>query len=124
MPLFPKPYADLVQLYYGPGFTVGPDDGVEWAYIPHFYWKHYVYSYACALTSSIAISEKIAAGDEAARDRYLAMLQKPREAAPVAIMREAGVDLTRPDAVNAAARLMDETVAEMEKLAGTQSAPR
>ena len=122
--LLDKTYADLVRLYYGPGFTVGPDDGVEWAYIPHFYWKHYVYSYACALTSSIAISEKIAAGDEAARDRYLAMLQKPREAAPVETMREVGVDLTKPDAVNAAARLMDETVAEMEKLAGARAISR
>ena len=26
-------YRDLVQRYYGPGFTVDPDDGMEWAYI-------------------------------------------------------------------------------------------
>ena len=115
--LLDKTYADLVRLYYGEGFTLGPNDGVEWSYIPHFYWKHYVFSYACALASSIAISEKIAAGDEQARSRYLAMLQEPREAAPVEILQKAGVDLTKPDAVNAAARLMDETITEMEAIA-------
>jgi len=116
--LLDKTYSDLVRLYYGEGFTLGPDDGVEWSYIPHFYWKHYVFSYACALASSIAISEKIAAGDEQARARYLAMLVEPREAAPVEILQKAGVDLMKPDAVNAAAKLMDETITEMEKLAG------
>jgi len=35
----------------------------------------------------------------------------------VEILKEAGVDLTKPDAVDAAARLMDETITEMEALA-------
>jgi len=115
--LLNKTYADLVRLYYGDGFTVGPDDAVEWSYIPHFYWKHYVFSYACGLASSIALSEKVAAGDAKTRDAYLAMLAEPREAAPVEILKKAGVDLTRPDAVQAAARLMDATITEMEALA-------
>jgi oligoendopeptidase F len=115
--LLNKTYADLVKLYYGEGFTVGPDDGVEWSYIPHFYWKHYVFSYACALASSISLADKIAAGDAGARDRYLAMLEKPREDAPVAILKEAGVDLTKTDALDAAAKLLDETITEMEALA-------
>ncbi|MBI5242321.1 MAG: oligoendopeptidase F family protein [Elusimicrobia bacterium] len=115
--LLDKTYADLVRLYYGSDFTLGENDGVEWAYIPHFYWKHYVFSYACALASSIAISEKIAAGDLRSREGYLAMLEKPREAAPVETLKEAGVDLSKTDALKAAARLMDETIDEMEALA-------
>ncbi|HAH07555.1 MAG TPA: hypothetical protein DCM05_13725 [Elusimicrobia bacterium] len=115
--LLNKTYAGLARDYYGEGFTMGPDDGIEWAYIPHFYWKHYVFSYAGGLASSIALAEKIAAGDADARERYLAMLKKPREDAPVEILKEAGVDLTKPDAVDAAARLMDETITEMEALA-------
>ncbi|OGR57011.1 MAG: hypothetical protein A2X36_14845 [Elusimicrobia bacterium GWA2_69_24] len=121
--LLNKTYADLVKLYYGPGFTVDKDDGAEWSYIPHFYWKHYVYSYACGLASGISFSEKIVAGDTATRDRYLAMLAKPREAHPVDIMREAGVDLLKPEALKAAAKLMDETLTEMEGLVAKQSKP-
>ncbi|MFA5141023.1 MAG: M3 family oligoendopeptidase [Elusimicrobiota bacterium] len=115
--LLDKTYGDLVRLYYGPGFSMGERDGVEWAYIPHFYWKHYVFSYACGLASAIAISEKIAAGDTKTRDAYLAMLAEPHEAAPVDILKKAGVDLTKPDAVRAAAKLMDEMITEMEALA-------
>ncbi len=44
--LLEQTYGDLIRKYYGPSFTVDPDDGLEWAYIPHFYYKYYVYSYA------------------------------------------------------------------------------
>ncbi|MDD5655647.1 MAG: oligoendopeptidase F family protein [Elusimicrobia bacterium] len=109
-------YAGLAKAYYGPDFALGPDDGVEWAYVPHFYWKHYVFSYACGLASAIALSEKIAAGDPAARDRYLAMLAQPREAHPVEVLKAAGVDLTSPESIAPAARALDAVAAEMEKL--------
>jgi len=33
--LLDETYLDLIQRYYGPGFTVGENDGMEWAYIPH-----------------------------------------------------------------------------------------
>ncbi|MBI5241334.1 MAG: oligoendopeptidase F family protein [Elusimicrobia bacterium] len=115
--LLNQTYADLVKTYYGPGFTVGQHDGIEWSYVPHFYWKHYVFSYACGLASAIALSDKVGAGDVPARDRYLAMLAAPREAHPVETLKAAGVDLLSPDAIAAAARALDGAVAEMEKLA-------
>jgi oligoendopeptidase F len=109
-------YADLVRFYYGPGFTVGENDGMEWAYIPHFYYKYYVYSYANGLSSGIALAELVQSGKPAARDAYLGMLKAGSSKPPVELLKNAGVDLTRPDAVQAAARLMDKTLAEMEKL--------
>ena len=78
--LLDETYADLVKTYYGPGFTMGETDGIEWSYVPHFYWKHYVFSYACGLASAIALSDKVGAGDIQARDRYLAMLVDDPEA--------------------------------------------
>lgn len=115
--LLNQTYADLVKLYYGPGLSVTADDALEWAYIPHFYWKHYVFSYACGLASAVALSDRVLAGGSAARKAYLGMLTQPRQAHPVEILKAAGVDLTRPDAVAAAARLLDQTVSEMERLA-------
>jgi oligoendopeptidase F len=115
--LLNKTYADLVKTYYGPGFALGEHDGIEWSYVPHFYWKHYVFSYACGLASAIALADKVGAGDAGARGRYLAMLAAPRESHPVETLRAAGVDLLSPDAIASAARALDATVAEMEKLA-------
>ena len=42
------------------GVTVIEDlYGIEWAYIPHFYYNFYVYQYATSLCAATAVSEKI-----------------------------------------------------------------
>ena len=37
--LLDETYSDLVKRYYGPGYTFDENDGMEWAYIPHFYYS-------------------------------------------------------------------------------------
>jgi oligoendopeptidase F len=106
-------YRRLAGDYYGPGLTLDADDGVEWAYIPHFYYKYYVYAYATGLSSGIALAERVQAGDPQAREAYLGLLRAGSSKPPLEILRDAGVDLTRPDAVVAAARLMQLTIGEM-----------
>jgi oligoendopeptidase F len=113
--LLTKTYGDLVRKYYGPGFAMGPNDGVEWTYIPHFYWKFYVFAYATGLSSGIALADKVAAGDEAARKGYLAMLEEPSSSPPLAALKKTGLDL--PDAIEAALKLMNQTITEMEQIA-------
>lgn len=109
-------YGDLVRRYYGEAYTVGPDDDIEWAYIPHFYWKFYVFTYATGLSAGIALADKVAGGEEGARENYLGMLQGGSSMPPLALLKRAGVDLTKPDAIEAAARLLDSTLDEMESL--------
>jgi oligoendopeptidase F len=106
-------YRRLIAQYYGPGLTIDANDEVEWAYIPHFYYKYYVYSYATGLSSGVALAEGITSGDPKKRDAYIGMLSAGSSKPPLAILKDAGVDLTRPDAVIAAARLMDRTIKEM-----------
>lgn len=114
--LFNKTYKDLIRLYYGPGLTIDENDDVEWAYIPHFYWKFYVYSYATGLSSGIALSEDVFKNGDKSRDKYLEMLMTSWTVPPLETLKKAGVDLAKPDAVGAAAGLMNETVDEMEKI--------
>ena len=114
--LFNKIYAGLIRRYYGKGFTMGPDDDVEWAYIPHFYWKYYVFTYATGLSAGIALAERVQKGGVKARDAYLGMLEGGSSRPPLELLRRAGVDLTKPHAFRTAARLLDRTVARMEKL--------
>jgi len=109
-------YTGLIADYYGPQFTLGPNDGVEWAYIPHFYYKYYVYSYATGMASAIAIADKIGAGEPGAADAYLAMLKGGNTAPPVEMLAAAGADLTKPDAIAAALDRFDAIVTELEEL--------
>jgi oligoendopeptidase F len=114
--LLDETYRDLVTRYYGPGFTVDENDGMEWAYIPHFYFKYYVYSYATGLCSGIAIAERVKAeGDEAVKD-YLGMLEGGCSEAPLVLLKGAGVDLSRPDAIESTLMRFDRTVTELAKL--------
>ena len=111
-----KTYADLIREYYGPDFTVDEYDGVEWAYIPHLYYKFYVFSYAAGMSSGIAISEKVAKEGAPARDAYLEMLSGGCSKTPVELLKTAGIDITKPDAMKAAADLLDHLLDQMEEI--------
>jgi len=114
--LLNKTYADLIKTYYGKDFTMGPNDELEWAYIPHLYYKYYVYAYATGLSSGVAIAERVQQQGAPARDAYLGMLKGGSSKPPLELLKGAGVDLTKPQAIEAAARLFDQTLAEMEKI--------
>ena len=109
-------YGGLIEDYYGPGYTMDPDDPVEWAYIPHFYYKYYVYSYATGLTSGIAIADRVKRLGEPAAEAFLGMLEAGASAPPLELLAGAGVDLTKPDALDAAMRTFEETLNQVEQL--------
>jgi oligoendopeptidase F len=109
-------YRRLLELYYGPDYDVGENGDIEWAYVPHFYYKYYMFSYAAGLSSGIALAEKVEHDGKKAREAYLNMLASGNARPPLELLRGAGVDLTKPDAFVAAAKLLDRTIAEMEKL--------
>jgi len=115
--LLDKTYKDLIKRYYGPAYTVDENDGMEWAYIPHFYYKYYVYTYATGLSSGIAIANGLR-GDhpKEAQEGFLAMLSGGCSEPPLDLLRKAGVDLTKPDAIESALDSFEKTLTEMEKL--------
>ncbi|MBM4394728.1 MAG: oligoendopeptidase F [Deltaproteobacteria bacterium] len=109
-------YASLVRKFYGPEFAIGPDDGYEWAYIPHFYYNFYVYQYATGLMSAISLSRSVLGGDKDASARYAAFLKSGGSDFPVRTLQAAGVDLTKPDAMQATFDLFAATLDEIERL--------
>lgn len=109
-------YARLIRKYYGADFTAGEHDRWEWAYIPHFHYNFYVFQYATGLMSAIALAARVRAGEPDAVDRYLAFLRAGGSDYPVEILRRAGVDLTRPEAMQATFDLFRRTLDEVERL--------
>jgi oligoendopeptidase F len=109
-------YGGLLRDYYGPGYTIDPDDVVEWAYIPHFYYKYYVFVYATGMSSGIALAERVLDGRPEEVEAYLGMLRAGNSKPPLELLKEAGADLTKPDAIEAAMKLFDEIVTELEEL--------
>ncbi len=122
--LLEETYVALVRRYYGPDLSIDADDGMEWAYIPHFYWKYYVFTYATGLSAGMAIATRLRAEEDGAQAGYLAMLEGGCSASPLDLLRRAGVDLTQPAPVQAALDDFDATLRELEALLLTQTAAR
>jgi oligoendopeptidase F len=112
-----KLYAELITKYYGPNFEMGENDEVEWAFIPHFYYDFYVFSYATGLTSGIAMAGLIEKEGQKAADGYINDLLKAGDSSPpLEILKSAGVDMETPAPILTMLDLFEDTVEEFDKL--------
>jgi oligoendopeptidase F len=118
-------YRDLVKEYYGDAKGVCKVDdlyGIEWAYIPHFYYDFYVYQYATSIVASSSLAKGILAeagnpkGGTKARDAYLTMLSSGSSKYPIDLLKDAGVDMTTSAPFNAAMSEMNRVMDEIEAL--------
>lgn len=120
-----KLYLGLLKTYYGDDAGVCKIDdlyGVEWDYIPHFYYDFYVYQYATSIVASSQISAEIraegssASVETASRKAYLNMLSSGSSKYPVDLLKGAGVDMETSAPFNAAIKEMNAIMDDMEKL--------
>lgn len=109
-------YRGIVGRYYGPSYVLDANDGMEWAYIQHFYYKYYVYAYATGMASGIALADRIRERGAPAAEAYLGMLRGGCSAPPLDLLKQAGVDLTRAAAIEASMKTFKTTLDEVEKL--------
>lgn len=109
-------YRKLLNLYFGPGFTIDPQLELECLRIPHFYSAFYVYKYATGLSAAIALSQRVLNGGKKELDDYLGFLKGGRSKFPLDLLRGAGVDMEKPGPVNAAMKYFGELVDELDDL--------
>jgi oligoendopeptidase F len=118
-----KLYGDITKKYYGHDQNVCVVDEYvahEWSYIPHFYRDFYVFQYATSFTASLALAEKVMAGDEAAKKRYLTFLSAGGSKYPIDLLKDAGVDMTTDEPLDLTIKKMNRIMDEMEKLIAKQ----
>jgi oligoendopeptidase F len=114
-------YLELTRQYYGHDQGVSQvDDYIqsEWSGIPHFYMNYYVFQYSTGIIASMALSDKVINGGKNEQDGYLEFLKAGGSDYPLAILKKAGVDMTRPEPYIAALKRFDQLVGEMEKIVG------
>ncbi len=123
-------YYSLLQEYYGDSVDYDELFRITWARIPHFYGSpYYVYQYATCFASSAKVFQAITQGSEqerkAAVDRYLDLLKFGGKDHPMTLLKDAGVDLSRPETVQAVVTELDTLVtrleAELAQLQGAQT---
>ena len=109
-------YADLNEKYYGLSKADNPEIQYEWARIPHFYYNYYVYQYATGFAAASYLADKVVHGTQADIDRYLDYLKAGNSDYPLNVIKKAGVDMTTSAYLDAAFRLFEERLDELEAL--------
>jgi len=109
-------YRKLLELYFGPDFTLDDELSLECFRIPHFYRAFYVYKYATGLSAAIALAQRVTAGGKRELDDYLGFLKSGCSKYPLDLLRSAGVDMEEPAAVDTALEYFGKLVEELDEL--------
>jgi oligoendopeptidase F len=112
-------YFTLLKAYHGDALDYDELSRVTWARIPHFFsTPYYVYQYATCFASSAQLMTQLTSGTDADRadavDRYLTLLKSGGSDHPMALLKKAGVDLSRPETVRAVIDQLDSLVSQLE----------
>jgi oligoendopeptidase F len=113
-------YFRLLQAYHADAVDYDEQSRLTWSRIPHFFnTPYYVYQYATCYASSAQLLKQIdadrSAGKSDAVERYLNLLEAGGSDHPMELLKRAGVDLSRPEAVRAVVQQLDDLVTEMER---------
>lgn len=112
-------YGEILKRYHGHDDNVVLIDELytnEWMFVPHFYYNMYVFQYATSQTAGTALYAKIKEEGEAGVENYKNLLRAGGSDYPYKLLRNAGVDLARPEPYRAIVAKMNEIMDQMEAL--------
>ncbi|WP_455675983.1 oligoendopeptidase F [Pradoshia sp.] len=113
---FTQTYYELNKKYFGEDIVIDEEIGLEWSRIPHFYYNYYVYQYATGFSAAAALSSQILGEGQPAVERYLGFLEAGSSDFPIEVLKKAGVDMTSPEPIEAACKVFEEKLTELEQL--------
>jgi oligoendopeptidase F len=116
---FTEIYIDILKKYYGhdQGVTVIDDlYGIEWAYIPHFYYNFYVFQYSTSFMASQALAEKMLAGDPKMVKKYLDFLSSGSSEYAIPTLKKVGIDMTTDEPFSLAIKKMNTIMDDIEEI--------
>ena len=112
-------YLDLLKRYHGHDEGVVTIDdlyGIEWAYIPHFYYDFYVFQYSTSIAAASSFAAKIGNGDVGVKDDFIEMLEAGGSDHPYELMKKAGLDMASPEPYQALMTRMNNIMDQMEAI--------
>ncbi len=109
-------YRELLVTYFGPDFVLDEQLDLECFRIPHFYRAFYVYKYATGLSAAVALSRRVLEGGASELTDYLKFLSGGCSKDPLDLLRDAGVDMTRPEPVATTLARFAQLTEELDQL--------
>lgn len=109
-------YSNLNKKYMGPHVYQDKEISLEWARIPHFYNSFYVYKYATGYLAAAFIAQSILSGDKKNLEGYIEFLKSGDRDYPIELLKLAGVDMSRPEAIDAGMKEFRKILADLNNM--------
>jgi oligoendopeptidase F len=110
----------LLELFtqgYGPAFVIDQERaGITWAQFNQLYRNFYVFQYASGIAAAITLADKVLSGESGAVERYLTFLKAGDSLPPLDALRLAGVDMTSPEPMQHAFRVVERYIDRLDHL--------
>jgi oligoendopeptidase F len=104
---------------YGKTLTDDPlRTGITWATFLHLYMPFYTFQYSIGISAAHGAGEKVLAGEPQAADNYVNFLKAGGSLYTMDLFNLAGVDMSSPDPVNSAFKVMEGNIQVIEEMAG------
>ncbi|MGG5795635.1 oligoendopeptidase F [Bacillus cereus] len=105
----------VLSTFWGDSVEIDEGAGLTWMRQPHYYMGLYSYTYSAGLTASTAVAQMIKEEGQPAVDRWLDVLRAGGTMKPLELMRHAGVDMSKPDAIRKAVSYVGSLIDELER---------
>ncbi|MFB6431146.1 oligoendopeptidase F [Bacillus thuringiensis] len=105
---------NVLSTFWGDSVEIDEGAGLTWMRQPHYYMGLYSYTYSAGLTASTAVAQMIKDEGQPAIDRWLDVLRAGGTMRPLELMKHAGVDMSKPDAIRQAVSYVGSLIDELE----------
>ena len=113
--------AELYAEGFGDQMEIDPNrHGIVWAMFGHLYSDYYVYQYATGISAANALARRVLTGVPQAAEDYLNFLKAGGSVYPLDALKSAGVDLTKPELVEAGFEVLSGIADRLEQIVEKQ----
>ncbi|OJD70135.1 oligoendopeptidase F [Bacillus sp. NH11B] len=105
----------VLSTFWGDSVEIDEGAGLTWMRQPHYYMGLYSYTYSAGLTASTTVAQMIKEEGQPAVDRWLDVLRAGGTMKPLELMKHAGVDMSKPDAIRKAVSYVGSLIDELER---------
>ncbi|MEF7658451.1 oligoendopeptidase F [Bacillus thuringiensis] len=106
---------NVLSTFWGDSVEIDEGAGLTWMRQPHYYMGLYSYTYSAGLTASTAVAQMIKEEGQPAVDRWLDVLRAGGTMKPLELMKHAGVDMSKPDAIRKAVSYVGSLIDKLER---------
>lgn len=106
---------ETLENFWGDAVTIDEGASLTWMRQPHYYMGLYPYTYSAGLTVSTAVMQQIRDEGKPAIDRWLNVLKAGGTMKPFELIKQTGIDMSKPDAIKSAVKYVGSLIDKLAK---------